>query len=307
MKTIGRLLRLSLTASALADAAVGVVLGAQGWPSGPGPFVLLVASAAVYHGGMALNDWADREHDARTRPDRPIPSGAISAGAALALALGLLGSGCVAAWLVSSRTGATLTAVAVAAALYDLAGRGPWRGPLLLGLCRAGNLGAGVWLGSELGQRVLPETVWILPGVYGLYVFLVSRLGRLEDGEDRLEDRSLGPAALVRAFALLLLAPGIAGLAGLVGPEQQGVPVAACVALALGAAGAFGLFGAAARLDRPRPEELGPLMGLALRRLLIFTAATAVATGTTAGWVTGLLVLAGYPLSHALRRVFPPS
>ena len=39
---------------------------------------------------VMANDWADREHDAKTRPGRPIPSGAIPAGLALALGLGLL-------------------------------------------------------------------------------------------------------------------------------------------------------------------------------------------------------------------------
>ncbi|MEW6582528.1 MAG: UbiA family prenyltransferase, partial [Actinomycetota bacterium] len=48
-----------------------------------------LASCLVYLGGMALNDWADREVDARERPHRPIPSGRIGAGAALGAAAGL--------------------------------------------------------------------------------------------------------------------------------------------------------------------------------------------------------------------------
>ena len=47
MRAWGRLLRLSLTASALADAAAGLVLGAGAWPSGVAPWVLLAASACV--------------------------------------------------------------------------------------------------------------------------------------------------------------------------------------------------------------------------------------------------------------------
>ena len=34
-------------------------------PAGPGPWVLMLASLAVYTGSLALNDWADREHDAQ--------------------------------------------------------------------------------------------------------------------------------------------------------------------------------------------------------------------------------------------------
>uniref|UniRef100_UPI00215636E7 UbiA family prenyltransferase n=1 Tax=Streptomyces sp. SM12 TaxID=1071602 RepID=UPI00215636E7 len=35
-------------------------------------------SVCLYWAGMALNDWADREEDARDRPGRPIPSGRVS-------------------------------------------------------------------------------------------------------------------------------------------------------------------------------------------------------------------------------------
>ena len=65
----GALLRLSMSPSAAADAAAGVLLGAGTWPAGPAPFLLVAGSLCVYHGGMALNDWADRGHDARTRPE----------------------------------------------------------------------------------------------------------------------------------------------------------------------------------------------------------------------------------------------
>ena len=90
MLALGRLLRLSLAPTALADVAAGTVLGAMTWPDGLGPFQLMLASACVYHGAMALNDWADRAADARTRPGRPIPSGAIAPYTALALAVTLL-------------------------------------------------------------------------------------------------------------------------------------------------------------------------------------------------------------------------
>ena len=63
----GQLLRLSMAPSALADAAAGVLLGAGAWP-GERAGWMLAASFCAYHGGMALNDWADREGDARTRP-----------------------------------------------------------------------------------------------------------------------------------------------------------------------------------------------------------------------------------------------
>ena len=51
--------------------------------------VLAVLGSQVFTG--ALNDWADRERDATAQPSKPIPSGAVSAPAALAVAaIGLL-------------------------------------------------------------------------------------------------------------------------------------------------------------------------------------------------------------------------
>ena len=56
----GRLLRVSLFATAAADPVVGAFLGSGGAP--PGRALLApLASLCVYHGAMALNDLADRE------------------------------------------------------------------------------------------------------------------------------------------------------------------------------------------------------------------------------------------------------
>jgi len=81
-RTYGRLMRLSLAPSAIADIAAGILLGGQGhWPtSSRAPAGLMLASLCIVHGAMILNDWSDRGGDGLTRPDRPIPSGAVPAG-----------------------------------------------------------------------------------------------------------------------------------------------------------------------------------------------------------------------------------
>ncbi len=304
----GRLLRLSLAPSAVADAVAGCVLGAGGWPCGTAPLVLALASLAVYHGGLVLNDWADREADRRTRPERPLPSGRIAPGAALACGLGLLALGAFLALQAGRTSGLLLGAVAGLALFYDLAGRGPWTGPLLLGLCRAGNLGAGVALGLTLGGRAAgPLGVLAIPCAYGAYVFVVSRLGRLEDGADA---GPLGrrPARLLALAGLLLLAlpllpvptppdPGAAGL-GRLRPALAGL---------VAAAGAFGLLRLALRTAAWTRGDVLRAMGVALRRLIVFDAAVALLSGTVSGLVAGGSLLLGLPLSFALRRVFPPS
>ncbi|MDX3500026.1 SCO3242 family prenyltransferase [Streptomyces turgidiscabies] len=64
-----------------------------GRPAGGRTLLLAASSVSLYWAGMALNDWADREEDARERPERPVPSGRISAGAALGIAGGLTAAG----------------------------------------------------------------------------------------------------------------------------------------------------------------------------------------------------------------------
>jgi 4-hydroxybenzoate polyprenyltransferase len=308
MLALGRLLRLSLAPSAPADIAAGVVLAAGCWPGGPEVPLLMLASSCVYHGGMALNDWADRAGDARDRRSRPIPLGQVRPATALLVAALLLAGGAVLALSVSLPAGACLASVAFLAALYDLGGRGPWVGPLLLACCRAGNLGAGLLLGLE--RAAFAPALAIPPLGYGLYVFLISRLARLEDAPEEVRRRGR-PAAWAMASGLLLLGIGLwpwfpgasPGLAPGASPLPRLCP------LALAAAGASGLCRAAWR-RRGSPwsaADVRAVAGMALRRLLVASAALATAALPPVGIYVGGAILLGYPLSLALRRIFPPT
>jgi 4-hydroxybenzoate polyprenyltransferase len=300
----GRLLRLSLLPSALADILVGAVVGAGGqWPDAGAMGWLLLSSLGVYHGALALNDWADRAEDSKARPERPLPSGAVAPGIALAIGAILVLGGVLAALAVGYRAAVWMGVVAALAVAYDLFGRGPLLGPALLGACRFGNLGAGLMLfswtsGAEVGLSTLAPAF-----LYGAYVFVVSRLGRLEDLEDQ---RPLGqrPGRFLLGAAGLLAAVPLLGLA-LAGATIWG----AVLSVLLAGGAAWGLVGAARREEPWTRGAVGASMGLALRRLLAFTAACAlllVEVGP-APRVVAAAALLGYPLSFALRRVFPPS
>ncbi len=311
---LGRLLRVSLSPSPAADVAAGLVFAGAVWPGGGGPWILIGASLCLYHGGMVLNDWADRERDAEQRPERPLPSGAIPPAAALGLALVLLAAGPLLAASVHLDAGAIAAAIALLVAAYDLRGRGALRGPLLLGLCRAANLGLGIWYGrlaacgfdrSLAGQDLEVLVAPLL--LYGFYVFVVSTLGRLEDAEDPRPPGSR-PARLLGIAALAMLAiPLLATPAAPAGTWTLGAGTRHLLALALGGAGAVAI---ARRARRSSPWTLPAIraaMGTVLRGLLVFTAALAVLRGSSAGLVAAALILAGLPLGIVLRRAFPPS
>jgi 4-hydroxybenzoate polyprenyltransferase len=315
----GQLIRVALGFSALSDVFVGIAIGfGAAWPGSALPWLLIPASLGIYHGAMALNDWSDREEDARVRPERPIPSGAIPAPMALGIACMLLLGGLFWAFGAGLRAGAWMGVVAGLAVLYDLAGRGEVRGPLLLGLCRAGNLGAGLmapWLVGLTESPHLPLLALSL--VYGAHVFFIGRLGRLEDEED---SKPLGgrPSAALRGIALTALAVPVAGLLAQA-PEgdltrlaeletSQSTGLALCAGIA--AWNAMVLLKRRRELDESdgwHRGTVGASTGLSLRRLPLFTASIA-AMGLFMGpaaAAAGLVALVGARLSGAMRKVFP--
>ena len=114
---------------------------------------LALASAALYLSGMAFNDIADREEDARVRPDRPIPSGQVSVGDATVCAIGLMAGGIALAAIQGESFGfAVLLALSILA--YDFGSKGiTVLGPITLGFCRFFN----VMMGAAVGLGVLSK------------------------------------------------------------------------------------------------------------------------------------------------------
>jgi len=278
----GRLLRLSLTTTAVADVIGGALFAAHGWPAVPSRLWLpILASLCVYHGGMALNDWVDCDRDFKTRPDRPIPSLAVSQEAALTVAIVLLALGPLLAswyWVPSCLV---LTTVALLAVVYNLFGRGPWTGPLLLGLCRAGNLMAAMLAFAG----ALTTACTLLAAGYGVYVFLVARLGRMEDGEEA--QIAMRPKPLLIGAGVCQLVPLAFGLAAT-------APIAAGWLAWMG-------------LKTPAWSRATVMqaMGTSLRLLIFYTASLAwIGAGPEYG--LGLLAI-GFSVAWLLRQVFPPS
>jgi 4-hydroxybenzoate polyprenyltransferase len=169
------------TNAVAAWAVAGMAL--QWWPL----LWLSLAGSLLYAGGCTLNDAFDAKWDAARRPERPIPSGKLSAQEVwlvglleLGLGLGLLGKfGFLA-------LGSGLLVVA-AILLYDwLHKKSPWA-VLLMGWCRF-QWGTTAWLaagGTLADRRFLVYTLFL----FG-YIVFISLIARQES---RISQQPSGP------------------------------------------------------------------------------------------------------------------
>lgn len=113
-------------------------------PKATSVFGLLLAMSFFYTAGMYLNDAFDRRIDASERPERPIPSGQVSATAVfttgfLLLALGFLLTVIIAGTESAAgprRAGLAAAALGGCIVFYDLYHKQNPLSPLVMGLCR---------------------------------------------------------------------------------------------------------------------------------------------------------------------------
>lgn len=188
-------------ADVLAGAAVaGATLSLEGGHLPGDPLALgaiLGATIGLYGGGVVLNDVFDAPVDAVERPERPIPSGrATRSGAGLFGGLLLVG-GVVAASVVGLVSAAIAALIGGGAVLYDgWAKDHPVYGPLLMGLCRGGNL--------LLGVSLVPGIV--LPHLYLLLipVAFIGAITAISQGEVHGGDRTTGILSLGLIAAVLV-------------------------------------------------------------------------------------------------------
>lgn len=292
-----RLLRFSLAPTLVADIAAGMAWAAADPLATPQLLVFgLLCNLPLFVGGMALNAYVDREEDARTRPHRPIPSGAVAPRTAITLAvLGLLGGPLMAFLVDPSRVTFGWTALlAVLIALYH----GPWkrRGTLLLGPCllagiRAGSLGIGLVL--VRGTSGLPEGG---PGalLYGLYVLGASLVAAEEDRQPRRAWVATG----VLASSLVLLVCVVLAFR-----RADFVPAAISGLVVLYWWAAVGPLCRRAHLGLG-PATVGPLAGGLLGRMPLCAAALALAVGSMPA---ALVALAAFVCVRWLVRWIPPT
>ncbi|HET8657317.1 MAG TPA: UbiA family prenyltransferase [Longimicrobiaceae bacterium] len=246
-----RLVRAPAVFSALADPLAGMLIARGGLA--PARAAAVAASAAsLYLAGMALNDVADRAEDARERPGRPIPSGAVSVTAAAGVGSALLAAGVLAAR--GAGAGAVGAALAGSVLAYDSPLKRTALGPAAMGACRSLSLLMGARAGAGRGgvARALPGALALGAYVAGLTV--VARGETAEGGREH-----AAPGLEIAAAALL----GAAALGG-----RRALPWVAAVAALAGPA--------ALRAARdPSPASTGAAVGSMIRAIPALDAALA--------------------------------
>lgn len=247
-----RVMRAPAVFSALGDPIAGMLIGSARGSGGSAP-ALALAAGSMYLGGMVLNDLADRDEDALERPDRPIPSGAVSAGAAAALGGTLLAAGL----LIGRRAGAPATATSLAGLVvaYDFRLKSSATvGPIAMGACRSLSLlmGAEAAGGASGVRRGLDSAVLL-----GTYIAGVTILARGETGER--SDAAVGAGSLLAGLALARVA---------IRARSNALPwIAAAIATAAP--------GVVCAVRKPEPAAVGPAVGAMVRAVPAVVAAMA--------------------------------
>jgi 4-hydroxybenzoate polyprenyltransferase len=142
----------------------------------PAVILLCAATACLYAGGIVYNDVYDAGLDSVERPERPIPSGAVTINEARMLGFLLLLTGIILAGIVGTPSGLLAIGISIFALVYDKWGKhNALFGPLNMGLCRGLNL--------LLGISILLTSLqsWYLLGLIPvIYIYSITMISRGE-------------------------------------------------------------------------------------------------------------------------------
>ncbi len=276
-----RLVRLPSVLTVPGDVLLGAAWGGEGEEPAT-VAALALGSSLLYLGGMALNDWADRELDARERPWRPLPAGDVAPAVALGSAVALTGGAlAVAGAAGGARRLRGALALVATVWLYDLRAKDTPAGPWTMALARALDVLAG-----RRPLRAGPPAAVV--GAHALLLTLAS--AREVDGADRALAgwALLGVAATTAAAATLIL----------VGPRSADTPAPALACLSLYGC-AMARAGVAA-LRRPSPARLQRLVGTGVLANMPLQAALLAGRGRR---VPAAALVAAWPVARwAARR-----
>jgi len=303
-----RLFRIPNVFTAAADVMMGFlfVQTDSDWQTDPRAWATLLAlvfaSGMLYIAGMILNDVYDIKQDLEERPERPLPSGAISLSWARFLGYDLLILGAalaaLAGWLnpladtIPWRSGAIGIALAACVVLYDRILKHTPLAPLAMGGCRFLN----VLLGMSIGAVALESSsvalffdgssLVVACGI-GVYIVGVTVFARNEaQKEEKKSPRAgliFGAAIMAVGLALLAAYPTFAG-----GARRMALPEFWWLILILLLGGII-LRRALVAIADPHPLKIQAAIKQCIFSLIILDASVCLSTGNTA-W--GVVIVA---------------
>jgi 4-hydroxybenzoate polyprenyltransferase len=139
-------------------------------------FLLCLSTIGLYSGGIVFNDVFDADLDRIERPERAIPSGAISKKEATLLGIVLLCIGILAAFAFSLRSGIIAFLILVFALVYNKFSKHyAFLGPLNMGVCRGMNLLLGVSIVS-----ISLQSLYLLGLIPLIYIFSITMISQGE-------------------------------------------------------------------------------------------------------------------------------
>ena len=134
--------------------------------------IVLFAMSALYTGGMVLNDAFDRKIDARERPERPLPAGAIAPTTAWSIGAALLAGGVTSLATFGKESALAGLALAMAILVYDAWHKGNPISPMIMGVCRMlVYVGTAIAAGTVLSLPILAAALALFLYVVGLTWF----------------------------------------------------------------------------------------------------------------------------------------
>jgi len=281
-----RLMRLANVVTAVADVLAGIAI--SGYFSDAGSYypvlLLCISTIGLYAGGIIFNDVFDAGLDAIERPERPIPSGMISIGAATAFGTLFFSIGVAAAALYQPLSFQIAIGIVLACLSYNRWAKHYtiW-GPLNMGLCRGLNLLLGL---SIIAPAI--EEWWFLafiPLIYIASITIVSR-GEVHGGSKK----TLSIAAVLYAAVVISVLWVSASMHNFKLTLLFIVPFVVMI---------FGPLLTAFRL--PSAKNIGKAVKAGVIALILLNASWAGAFGI---WQVALFIVLLLPLSLWLSKTF---
>lgn len=230
-----------------------------------------IVTICGWEAGLYAGDYYDREIDARSKPDRAIPSGRVSPREAFATMVALIGAG----YLAALRLGWANLVLAVATTALGIAYSKTFKGQAILGNFDRGVLGVcAVAFGALAGGKVFSLPVAALATLVFFHDSTTNLVGAIRDVEgDRAADCPTVPVVygLARAVEIAsALALGWVLAAAVLFPQVRPGPLALALlgtALALDLGVYLPMFAHRARVSRP--EALRAHKVFVAERLLV--------------------------------------